>query len=104
MRIGDRLQAMAMHATARWTVRYGEELRFAGSELPAPAVVRVGTRHGRVPVHVYGNGTDGGTSAHVHLHGGAWLMRYPQMDDWWCRYLAATTGAVVHDVDFRAGP
>ncbi|MEI4271614.1 alpha/beta hydrolase fold domain-containing protein [Klenkia sp. LSe6-5] len=104
MRIADRLQAMAMHATARWTVRYGEELRFAGSELPDPEVVRVDTRHGPVPVHVYGSGTDGGTAAHVHLHGGAWLMRFPQMDDWWCRYLAATTGAVVHNVDFRTGP
>jgi len=100
VRISDRLQAMAMHATARWTVRYGEELRFAGSELPPPSVVRVPTRHGRVPVHVYGEGT----TAHVHCHGGAWLMRYPQMDDWWCRYLAATTGAVVHNVDFRTGP
>jgi acetyl esterase len=100
VRITDRLQAMAMHATARWTVRYGEQLRFAGSELPPPSVVRVPTRHGQVPVHVYGEGT----TAHVHLHGGAWLMRYPQMDDWWCRYLAATTGAVVHNVDFRTGP
>lgn len=100
MRITDRLQAMAMHATARWTVRYGEQLRFAGSELPAPSVVRVPTRHGGVPVHVYGEGR----TAHVHLHGGAWLMRYPQMDDWWCRYLAATTGAAVHNVDFRTGP
>lgn len=31
-------------------------------------------------------------------------MRYPQMDDWWCRYLAATAGVVVLNVDFRAGP
>ena len=100
MRISDRLQATAMHATARWTVRYGEQLRFAGSELPAPEVVRVDTAHGRVPVHVHGTGT----TAHVHLHGGAWLMRHPEMDDWWCRYLAATTGAAVLNVDFRTGP
>jgi acetyl esterase len=100
MRISDRVQATLMHATARWTVSYGEQLRFAGSDLPDPEVVRVDTAHGRVPVHVYGTGT----TAHVHLHGGAWLMRYPQMDDWWCRYLAATTGAAVLNVDFRTGP
>jgi len=101
MRISDRLQAMTMHATARWTVRYGEELRFAGTDLPDPEVVGVESRHGRVPVHVYRGAGDG---AHVHFHGGAWLMRYPEMDDWWCRYLAATTGATVHNVDFRTGP
>ncbi|WP_200938927.1 alpha/beta fold hydrolase [Modestobacter sp. Leaf380] len=101
MRLTDRLQAMTMHATARWTVRYGEELRFAGSELPDPEVVRVGTAYGRVPVHVYRGTGDG---AHVHAHGGAWLMRYPQMDDWWCRYLTASTGATVYNVDFRTGP
>ena len=28
----------------------------------------------------------------VHFHGGAFVMRYPEMDDWWCRYLAAEAG------------
>lgn len=98
---------MAMHATARWMVRYGEGLRFAGSELPPPRVVRVPTRHGPVPVHVYlppGPDRGGSAPAHVHFHGGAWLMRFPGMDDWWCRYVAATAGVVVLNVDFRAGP
>ncbi len=94
-----------MHATARWTVRHGEALRFAGVDLPKPGVVRVPTRHGSVPVHVYRTpGRRGRVPAHVHFHGGAWLMRYPAMDDWWCRYLAATTGLVILNVDFRAGP
>ena len=31
-------------------------------------------------------------------------MRYPQMDDWWCRYVAETAGVTVVNVDFRAGP
>ncbi len=31
-------------------------------------------------------------------------MRYPQMDDWWCRYVAATAGVRVVNVDFRTGP
>lgn len=101
MRLTDRLQAMTMHATARWTVHYGDQLRFAGTDLPDPEVVRVDTRHGRVPVHVH---TGSGDGAHVHFHGGAWLMRHPAMDDWWCRYLAATSGATVYNVDFRTGP
>jgi acetyl esterase len=31
-------------------------------------------------------------------------MRFPQMDDWWCRYLVATARVAVVNVDFRAGP
>lgn len=105
MRLDDRVKATLLHATARWTVRYGADLRFAGSGLPKPRVVRVPTRHGSVPVHVYrANGHRGRSPAHVHFHGGAWLMRHAAMDDWWCRYLTATTGLVVLNVDFRAGP
>ncbi|MDQ3578175.1 MAG: alpha/beta hydrolase [Actinomycetota bacterium] len=63
------------------------------------------TRHGQVPVHVYRpSGLGDGAPAYVHFHGGAWMMRYPEMDDWWCRYIAATARVVVLNVDFRAGP
>ncbi|RJQ74702.1 carboxylesterase [Pseudonocardiaceae bacterium YIM PH 21723] len=94
---------MLIHATARWRVRYGENLRFAGNELPKPQVIHVPTRHGRVRVFVY-RPFQASAGAHVHFHGGAWLMRYPQMDDWWCRYLAAEAGVTVFNVDFRTGP
>jgi acetyl esterase len=90
-----------MSASARFTVRYGEPLRFAGQDLPRPQRTRVRTRHGRVRIFLYGDSTG---PVYVHLHGGAWLMRYPQMDDWWCRYLVATAGVQVVNVDFRAGP
>lgn len=100
-----------MQATAPLTVRYGEELRFAGSDLPRPRRVRVRTRHGRVPAHVYaagrpraGGGPTGLAGAYVHFHGGAWLMRHPRMDDFWCRYLAAEAGVTVVNVDFRVAP
>src|SRR6476661_6510048 len=53
MRLDDRVRATLMHATARWTVRYGDDLRFAGSDLPAPERIRVPTRFGHVPAHVY---------------------------------------------------
>lgn len=97
---------MTMHGTARWTVRYGEGLRFAGSDLPAPTRHHVPTRHGKVPVHVYRNPAwdDRPRPVYVHFHGGAWLMRHPQMDDFWCRYVVAEAGAVVVNVDFRTGP
>ena len=94
----DLLSAGLAHATARFTVRYGDGLDFAGKELEVTKRA-VKTRHGRVKVHVYGDGP-----VVVHLHGGAWMMRYPQMDDWWCRYLAATAGVKVVNVDFRTGP
>ena len=97
-----------MHATARWTVRYGEELRFAGTDLPRPRRHAVPTRHGPTPVHLYrdpGWGSDDEPRpTYVHFHGGAWLMRHPAMDDFWCRYLVATAGVAVVNVDFRTGP
>lgn len=106
MRPDDRLAATLMHATARFTVRYGAPLRFAGTDLPRPRRVKVATRHGGVGVHVYRDPAraSAAPAPYVHFHGGAWLMRYPQMDDWWCRYLAAETGATVLNVDFRTGP
>lgn len=101
MRPTDFAQAALLHASARWTVRYGEELRFAGSALPGPERAEAPTRYGTVRVLVYG---DLGRPAYVHLHGGAWLMRHPAMDDFWCRYLVAEAGVTVVNVDFRAGP
>ncbi|MDO9455196.1 alpha/beta hydrolase [Nocardioides sp.] len=101
MRLSDRVSAMTMHASARFTVRYGADLRFAGRDLPRPARRRYATRHGVVTGWEYGAPD---APALVHFHGGAWLMRYPQMDDWWCRYVAATAGVRVVNVDFRTGP
>ncbi|MEJ7795698.1 MAG: alpha/beta hydrolase fold domain-containing protein [Nocardioides sp.] len=101
MRPLDALRAGLMHHSARFSVRYGEELRFAGGDLPAPTRVMLPTRYGSVPAHRY-PGTRPGS--YVHFHGGAFLMRYPEMDDFWCRYVVASTGLTVVNVDFRAGP
>lgn len=92
-----------MRATARFTVSYGDNLRFAGRDLPGPKRILVPTRHGRVPVFLY-RPAPGPLPVHVHLHGGAFLMRYPAMDDWWCRYVAATAGVIVANVDFEVAP
>ena len=79
MRAQDYVGAWTMRASARFTVRYGEPLRFAGNELPRPTRRAIDTRHGRVRVEVY-DGTPG-CGVLVHFHGGAFLMRYPRMDD-----------------------
>jgi acetyl esterase len=103
MRLDDRLRVELMRATARFTVSYGDDLGFAGRDLPAPERIRVPTRHGRVAVYLY-RPAPGPLPVHVHLHGGAFLMRHPAMDDWWCRYVAATAGVVVANVDFEVAP
>ncbi|MDT9593170.1 alpha/beta hydrolase [Nocardioides zeae] len=106
MRPDDRLRLRLGQLLAPLTVRYGEGLRFAGSELPQPERLRVPTRHGRVPVHVYASpaGPTGARGAYVHLHGGAFLMRHARMDDWWCRFVAARAGVTVVNVDFAVAP
>jgi acetyl esterase len=103
MLLADRVRVELIRAGARFTVSYGEDLRFAGQDLPRPTRTRVPTRHGRVPVRLYRPGP-GPLPVHVHLHGGAFLMRHPGMDDWWCRYVAATAGVVVASVDFEVAP
>ena len=103
MLLADRVRVELIRAGARFTVSYGEGLRFAGGDLPRPTRTRVPTRHGRVPVRLYRPGP-GPLPVHVHLHGGAFLMRHPGMDDWWCRYVAATAGVVVANVDFEVAP
>ena len=65
MRPTDRLQASLIHATARFTVRYGANLRFAGTDLPAPRRIRVPTRHGSVPVFVYRPAVESSASYHM---------------------------------------
>ncbi|HEY1135272.1 MAG TPA: alpha/beta hydrolase fold domain-containing protein [Nocardioides sp.] len=103
MRPTDRIRLRAGQLLAPLTVRYGTRLRFAGRDLPRPRRLRVPTRHGRVRVLVHTPpGASGG--AFVHLHGGAFLMRHVRMDDWWCRYVAATAGVVAVAVDFDVAP
>ncbi len=98
-------QALLMGATARLTVHYGRDRVFAGAELPAPRRLKVPTRHGRVTCEVYRDPRRAGRApVHVHLHGGAFLMRYPRMDDFWCRYLVARAGLTVVNVDYDIAP
>jgi acetyl esterase len=105
MTLLDDARAWMMQKSAPLTVRYGEPLRFAGRDLPAPERLRVPTRHGDVRVDLY-RPPRAGTAPPVvvHFHGGAFVMRHPQMDDFWCRYLAATAGVAVANVDWSVAP
>lgn len=100
------LAAYLTQKTAPLSVNYGRSLRFAGSELPSPTRTRIPTRHGRVRCDIYRDGRVGGPAppAYVHLHGGAFVMRYPKMDDFFARFISATTGATVVNVDYDVAP
>ncbi len=106
------LEALMIGASARLTVRLRPHLDLAGDDLPPPVVRRVPTRHGLVTCHVHRPVSghvdsaieDDATPVHVHFHGGAFLMRYPQMDDYFCRLVVAETGATVVNVDYDVAP
>jgi acetyl esterase len=97
-------QALLMGASARLTVRYGDRLQLEGSDLPRPRRTTVPTRHGKVRCHVYARRGEEPAGGYVHFHGGAFLMRHPAMDDFWCRFLVATTGVAVVNVDYDVAP
>ncbi len=101
------LSAWLMQKAAPLTVTYGKSLYFAGADLSAPSSLSVPTRHGQVRCDVYrphGATTDDEYPAYVHLHGGAFVMRYPRMDDFFARFVVAETKAVVVNVDYDVAP
>ncbi|WP_050760912.1 alpha/beta hydrolase [Aeromicrobium marinum] len=100
------LNAWLTGATARWTVRYGEDLRHGGQGVADPERWTVPTRHGRVRCELYRppGRPSGPVPVLVHLHGGAFIMRHPGMDDFWCRHVAARAGVAVVNVDYEVAP
>lgn len=99
------LRALAIQVSAPYTVRYGNALYFTGTDLPQPTSIRVPTRHGAVRCEVYRPHHPAPQApAYVHFHGGAFLMRYPRMDDFFARIVAAELGAVVVNVDYDVAP
>lgn len=106
-------QAWLMQVLAPVTVRYGAELVVAGADLPSPRRIAVPTRHGQVRCEVWRPrqvpGRSGGSArevlpAYVHLHGGAFVMRHPRMDEFLARHLVATLGIAVVAVDYAVAP
>ncbi len=102
MPLGADVSAWMVQKSAPFTVRYGRNLYFSGNDLPRPTTMRVPTRHGKVRCTVYA--PPGASGSYVHLHGGAFFMRYPKMDDWFCRIVAHEVGATVVNVDYDVAP
>ncbi len=99
------LRALMIQLSAPYTVRYGDSLYFSGTDLPKPTTVKIPTRHGLVRCELYRPLERGASApAYVHFHGGAFLMRYPRMDDFFARIVAAEVGAVVVNVDYDVAP
>ncbi len=93
-----------MQKSAPLTVRYGSALQIAGRDLPAPEPVTVPTRHGGVRCEIYRPPGVANPPVYVHLHGGAFIMRYPRMDDFFARFVVAEAGVAVLSVDYDAAP
>lgn len=102
MPLGADVSAWMAQKAAPLTVRYGRRLYFSGQDLPRPTTLKVPTRHGTVRCQVYAPPEASGS--YVHLHGGAFFMRYPKMDDWFCRIVADEVGATVVNVDYDVAP
>jgi acetyl esterase len=93
--------------------------RLAGSLMtrPIPALrlpdvprrthtLHVGTRRGDVRCTAYLPAEQAAVPppVYVNLHGGGFVIRHPEADDHICRYLAATVGCVVVNVDYDVAP
>lgn len=98
--------ALLMNLTAPMTVRYGDALQVPGLDVEDPERWRVPTRHGTVRCFVYRPTSPSASvpGVYVHLHGGAFLMRHAAMDDFFARFVVATTGAAVVNVDYDVAP
>lgn len=97
-------RAWLMQKSAPLTVHYGRELQLAGQDLPAPGRVSIPTRHGSVRCLIHRPPGEQLPAVYVHLHGGAFIMRHPQMDDFFARFVVAEAGIAVLAVDYDAAP
>jgi len=84
--------------------RTAPEVSFA--ELPARTeTVTIPTRHGDIQAVVYWPEDRGDlVPVYVNFHGGGFVVRRPEQDDPLCRYLAATAGVAVVNVDYDVAP
>lgn len=76
------------------------------SDLPADTRdITVPTRHGQVRCTVYRpSGASASTPVYVNVHGGGFVIRLPEQDDAWCRYLMTHADVVVLNVDYDTAP
>ncbi|TWF95708.1 alpha/beta hydrolase [Saccharopolyspora dendranthemae] len=66
--------------------------------------IEVPTTYGPVPATLYLPQEGDAPPLHVNMHGGGFIIRYPEQDDPLCRYLAARSGVAVLNVDYPVAP
>lgn len=96
--------ALMMQANARRSATYGQSLYFSGTDLDEPEPWRVPTRHGAVRCEVYRPAGVARPPVYIHFHGGAFMMRFPRMDDFFARFQVAEAGVAVINVDYDVAP
>jgi acetyl esterase len=84
--------------------RLAPEVSFA--EVPAcTEPVTIPTRHGDIQAVVYWPEAAADLApAYLNFHGGGFVIRRPEQDDAFCRYLAANAGVAVVNVDYDVAP
>jgi acetyl esterase len=84
--------------------RVHDDLRFA--DIPKRTEsLQVETAAGPVTCTVYRPpATDTPAPVYVNFHGGGFVVARPEQDDHICRYIAATAGCVVINVDYAVAP
>ena len=106
MAFSSRIQARGIQLLlGRMMTRVHQDLRFAG--IPKRTeTLRVDTGAGPVTCTVYRPAATTGPlgPVYVNFHGGGFVVARPEQDDHICRYLAATAGCVVINVDYAVAP
>lgn len=106
MPLSPRIQARGIQLLlGRMMSRVHKDLRFADIPKRTEALL-VETGAGPVPCTVYRPPAGTGTPApvYVNFHGGGFVVGRPEQDDHICRYIAATAGCVVINVDYAVAP
>ncbi|MFF4787170.1 alpha/beta hydrolase [Streptomyces griseorubiginosus] len=107
MPFSPRIQARGIQLLlGRAMARVHKDLRF--TDIPAyTETLRVQTGAGPVKCTVYrptGTAADAPAPVYVNFHGGGFVVARPEQDDHLCRYIAATAGCVVVNVDYAVAP
>ncbi|MDQ0578937.1 alpha/beta hydrolase [Streptomyces rishiriensis] len=106
MPLTTRFQARAVQLLlGAMMARVHKDLRF--TDLPGPAgTLQVETGAGPVTCTVYrpSGAADTPAPVYVNFHGGGFIVGRPEQDDHLCRYIAATAGCVVVNVDYAVAP
>ncbi len=106
MPLSPKIQARGIQLLlGRMMTRVHKDLRF--TDIPKRTeALSVETGAGPVRCTVYRPPADTGAPApvYVNFHGGGFVVGRPEQDDHICRYIAATAGCVVINVDYATAP